>query len=145
MIKILKIIYRNLYNIIHNQDCIEGIKDLKSNSVDLIIADPPYNLSKNFGEWDEKKNKDNPNNLREEKSITFTPIHAYISYEKDKVKLLIVNLSEKTLVTDLNSVMAESKMTQYYAKPNETKAKVKNQTVNNKVELLPYSISLFEK
>jgi hypothetical protein len=36
-------------------------------------------------------------------------------------------------------------MTQYYAKPNKTKAKVKNQTVNNKVELLPYSISLFEK
>ena len=93
----------------------------------------------------EKKNKDNPNNLREEKSITFTPIHAYISYEKDKVKLLIVNLSEKTLFTDLNLVMAESEMTQYYAKPNETKAKVKNQTVNNKVELLPYSISLFEK
>ncbi|MED0851889.1 site-specific DNA-methyltransferase [Bacillus altitudinis] len=37
-------------NIIINQDCIEGMKTLEDNTVDLIIADPPYNLSKG-GEW----------------------------------------------------------------------------------------------
>jgi site-specific DNA-methyltransferase (adenine-specific)/adenine-specific DNA-methyltransferase len=45
-------------NTILNTDCIEGMKKLKDNSVDLIIADPPYNLNKNFREWDERKNKD---------------------------------------------------------------------------------------
>lgn len=40
-------------NTIHNRNCIEGMKDLPENSVDLIIADPPYNLSKgNNWEWD---------------------------------------------------------------------------------------------
>ncbi len=37
-------------NIIINQNCIEGMKTLEDNTVDLIIADPPYNLSKG-GEW----------------------------------------------------------------------------------------------
>ncbi|MGI6672668.1 MAG: DNA-methyltransferase [Christensenellales bacterium] len=37
-------------NIVINQDCIEGMKTLEDNTVDLIIADPPYNLSKG-GEW----------------------------------------------------------------------------------------------
>ena len=30
-------------------DAIELLKEVKSNSVDLIIADPPYNLGKNYG------------------------------------------------------------------------------------------------
>lgn len=37
-------------NTIINRDCIEGMKTLEDNTVDLIIADPPYNLSKG-GEW----------------------------------------------------------------------------------------------
>ncbi len=45
-------------NTIINNDCIEGIKKLKPESVDLIVADPPYNLNKNFGKWDERRNKD---------------------------------------------------------------------------------------
>ena len=93
----------------------------------------------------EAKSKVKPNNLREEKRITFAPIHAYISYKEEKAKLLIVNLSEKTLVTDLSSVIGECKMTQYHAEPNEEKAKVKKQIIKRKVELLPYSISLLEE
>ena len=38
------------FDYISNTDCIEGMKNLPDNSVDLIIADPPYNLSKS-GEW----------------------------------------------------------------------------------------------
>ena len=29
-------------NIVYNEDCIEGLKRLPDESVDLIIADPPY-------------------------------------------------------------------------------------------------------
>lgn len=35
---------------ISNIDCIQGMKSLPENCVDIIIADPPYNLSKS-GEW----------------------------------------------------------------------------------------------
>lgn len=35
---------------IYNMDCIAGMKNIPSDSVDLIIADPPYNLSKG-GNW----------------------------------------------------------------------------------------------
>ena len=51
---------------LYNEDCIQYLKKIKSNSIDLIFADPPYNLSdKKFltvksgkvakcdkGEWD---------------------------------------------------------------------------------------------
>lgn len=37
-------------NCIKHQECIEGMKTLPDDSVDIIIADPPYNLSKG-GEW----------------------------------------------------------------------------------------------
>lgn len=36
-------------NRIYLGDCIELLKQLENNSVDLIIADPPYNIGKNFG------------------------------------------------------------------------------------------------
>ena len=34
-------------------DCIEGMRELPENSVDMVIADPPYNLKKDFGPWKE--------------------------------------------------------------------------------------------
>jgi len=40
-------------NVVFNEDCIEGMAKLPDNCVDLIIADPPYNLSKGgVWEWD---------------------------------------------------------------------------------------------
>lgn len=61
-------------NTIQNIDCIEGMKKVPDNSVDLILSDPPYGISKelnckgkrlgttakldfNFGDWD-KFNKE---------------------------------------------------------------------------------------
>jgi len=35
-------------NKIYNMDCLEGLKLLPDDSVDLIVTDPPYNLNKNF-------------------------------------------------------------------------------------------------
>ncbi|EKS9913903.1 site-specific DNA-methyltransferase [Burkholderia multivorans] len=42
--------------IIHG-DCIGGMRQLPSDSVDLIVADPPYNLDKDFGAWKESERK----------------------------------------------------------------------------------------
>ncbi|KAB2902486.1 MAG: site-specific DNA-methyltransferase [Anaerolineae bacterium] len=47
-----------LINYIHNQDVLDGLRSLPNECADLIIADPPYNLNKNFGIWDEKRVKD---------------------------------------------------------------------------------------
>ena len=35
--------------VILNQDCIEGMRELEDESVDIIICDPPYNIGKDFG------------------------------------------------------------------------------------------------
>lgn len=43
----------NLLDKIIFGDCIEGMKGIPDNSVDLVLADPPYNLSKgNVWKWD---------------------------------------------------------------------------------------------
>ena len=39
-------------NVVHNQDCIEGMKDLPDNSIDAIITDPPYELGFMSKAWD---------------------------------------------------------------------------------------------
>lgn len=45
-------------NTVHIQDCIEGIKELESRSADIIIADPPYNIGKDFGNDSDKQEMD---------------------------------------------------------------------------------------
>lgn len=37
-------------NDIYNMDCIDGMKQLQDNSIDIAVVDPPYNLSKG-GNW----------------------------------------------------------------------------------------------
>ncbi len=29
-------------NKIYNEDCLEGLKNIDSNSIDLVVTDPPY-------------------------------------------------------------------------------------------------------
>jgi site-specific DNA-methyltransferase (adenine-specific) len=41
-----------------HDDSIRYLKNLRSNSADLIIADPPYNLGKNYGNNNDNKNFD---------------------------------------------------------------------------------------
>lgn len=36
-------------NKIHCMNCVSGMKKLSDNSVDIIVADPPYNIGKDFG------------------------------------------------------------------------------------------------
>lgn len=42
-------------NKIHHMDCILGMKQIESDSVDLIICDPPYNIGKDFGNDSDKQ------------------------------------------------------------------------------------------
>ena len=42
-------------NVIYNEDCLEGMKKLPDNSVDLVLTDPPYGVRKKE-EWDDRKN-----------------------------------------------------------------------------------------
>jgi len=57
--------FKEMINKIHCADCLEFMKDIPDNSIDLVLTDPPYNISQksgglrelDFGEWD--KDKDN--------------------------------------------------------------------------------------
>lgn len=42
-------------SIIYNEDCILGMKKLENDIADIIIADPPYNIGKDFGNNTTKK------------------------------------------------------------------------------------------
>lgn len=44
------IMLKDWINTVQNMDCIEAMDKLPDNSIDLVIADPPYNLSKG-GKW----------------------------------------------------------------------------------------------
>ena len=39
-------------NNIYNIDCLEGLKQIKDKSVDLIFTDPPYNIKYKKEDWD---------------------------------------------------------------------------------------------
>lgn len=40
-------------NTIQNQDCIRGMKKLSSESVDLVVTSPPYNIGMPYESWDD--------------------------------------------------------------------------------------------
>jgi site-specific DNA-methyltransferase (adenine-specific) len=42
-------------NIIHEQDCISGMKSLPENSIDICVTSPPYNLTINYGVYEDNK------------------------------------------------------------------------------------------
>lgn len=42
-------------NLIYNEDCIQGMKKINSETVDIVICDPPYNIGKDFGNESDKQ------------------------------------------------------------------------------------------
>ncbi|MFW6121657.1 MAG: DNA-methyltransferase [Petrotogales bacterium] len=53
-------------NKIHVMDCIEGMKKMNDNSVDVIVTSPPYNIGKKYnGYFDERPRKEYTNWLGE--------------------------------------------------------------------------------
>ena len=45
-------------NQIHNQDCIEGMAALDDGSIDLIFADPPFNIGYDYDGYDDSRESD---------------------------------------------------------------------------------------
>lgn len=45
----------NFLNRIFNRDALEGMREIPNNSIDLIVADPPYGLGKDYGNDSDKK------------------------------------------------------------------------------------------
>jgi len=39
-------------------DCLESMKNLSDESVDLIVTDPPFNIGKNYKTYKDKMKKD---------------------------------------------------------------------------------------
>lgn len=80
-------------NNIYLEDCISFMKSMKKDSVDLIIADPPYNLKKDFGnnsdnwtdvnswlKWSKQWINESIRILKPTGSIFIYGIHHYICY-----------------------------------------------------------------
>jgi len=45
------------HDTIQHGDCIEGMRRLPDGCASLVVADPPYNLEKDFGAWKEREQK----------------------------------------------------------------------------------------
>lgn len=79
-------------NTIYHGDCLELIKKVDNGSIDLIIADPPYNLGKDFGndiiwndverwlDWCKQWLNECKRVLKETGSLFVYGIHKYICY-----------------------------------------------------------------
>jgi site-specific DNA-methyltransferase (adenine-specific) len=46
-------------NKIYLKDCIEGMKEIPTESVDVVLLDPPYNIGKDFGNMSDKQEFEN--------------------------------------------------------------------------------------
>ena len=40
---------------IHNKDCVEGMNNLPTGSVDLVFADPPFNIGYEYDVYDDRR------------------------------------------------------------------------------------------
>ncbi|TWT62795.1 DNA-methyltransferase [Rubinisphaera italica] len=47
-----------LYNRISHEDCVAGLNGLEPNSVDLVFADPPFNIGYEYDEYDDRLERD---------------------------------------------------------------------------------------
>jgi hypothetical protein len=87
-----------------------------------------------------------PNNPNSPQSVEFEPLYAYMSTHQKKRKLILVNFSNQKMQANLNNIIKNSQMQQYFAHPNAQEfEQQKLINVNGTVEINPYSISLFEE
>ena len=42
-------------DVIYNQDCLDGFKDIPDNSIDLVVTSPPYNCGISYDSWNDNK------------------------------------------------------------------------------------------
>jgi site-specific DNA-methyltransferase (adenine-specific) len=46
------------WNTIHHQDCVQGLAEIEPGSVDLIFADPPFNIGYEYDVYEDRKSAD---------------------------------------------------------------------------------------
>jgi DNA modification methylase len=46
-----------MWNVVHHGDAVEVLKRYPGNSIDLVFADPPYNLDKNYSNYEDEKGR----------------------------------------------------------------------------------------
>lgn len=102
-----------MLNKVHNMDCLEGLKKLEDNSVDLVIIDPPYEIQKRGGGGSfGKKNRTYHNELLniidgisndvlEELVRVMKDINIYIWCNKNQLKQFINFFTDKGASVDL--------------------------------------------
>ncbi len=49
---------KSLEQKIHAQDCVRGMRNMPDDCVDLVFADPPFNIGENYDIYDDKKSYD---------------------------------------------------------------------------------------
>ena len=45
-------------NTLYNRDCVKGLRQLESDSVELAFADPPFNIGYDYDEYDDRRKSD---------------------------------------------------------------------------------------
>lgn len=66
---------------LYNGDCFEFLKTIEDNSVDFILTDPPYFLSKLGDDWDNNKIQDS---IKKSKTIGGLPVGMKFDKEQGK-------------------------------------------------------------
>ena len=113
-------------NVIYNADCIEALKHFKDNSIDLVLTDPPYNISQkknvkrinvrnpamrrvgkrsktvkfNFGKWDFFETK--------EEYLDFNRKWTKLCYDKLKPNGSLYCFFSRNLINYLEDILEES-------------------------------------
>lgn len=100
-------------DIIYNEDCLQGMKKLPDNSIDLVIIDPPYEIyaGKSGGAFGVEKRKYHKavktlsngitNNVLDELVRVLKKINIYIWCNKNQLKQYINYFEDKGCTTDL--------------------------------------------
>ena len=45
-------------NKVYKADCLEALQKLEQESIDIVIASPPYNIGIKYGKYEDKKPRD---------------------------------------------------------------------------------------
>ena len=88
-------------NIIYNQDCMKGLKEIPDKSIDAIITDPPYDFitkSHKGGGFIKKENKKHLENLNKSFGMTFDPTNFLKESKRILKKMNMYIFTNKTLL-----------------------------------------------
>lgn len=91
------------YNVIYNEDCLEGLKKLPDKSIDLIVTDPPYRLENQGGGFYAKNTSTKRvylDSLKSIKCCEFDPIEFLETLKPKMKKFYGYFFCNKTLVKD---------------------------------------------